>query len=462
MPWDSIYRPETFKEIVGNDSQLDKLSRWAKKWTEHKQAIVLHGPPGVGKTTSSLVLAQEKNWEIIEMNASDKRTGKIIDKIAGESSQTASLTGKKRKLIILDEADNLHGNSDRGGKKAISKTIKKSKQPIILIANDYYDLTRTLRNSTKEIEFESIDKTVIAKRLRDICEDNSITYDIPSLQKIAENSDGDLRAAINDLQRNAVGKDKLKITDINVNKRDKKAEIFPFLDYLLKEGNAEEAQEKTIQIDMTPEELFRWIDENIYREYTGSEIVNGLDNLSKADIWLSRTRKTQNYKYWKYATGELSAGVSSARENIHSGWTRWQPPKWRNKNRISEDLVQKIATESNCSIQTVRNEVIPFLENLVPYCKPKNLTIEMAAWYNLTESELSEITGSGKNTNKVQDIISDAEKIRNEFDIHKKQINNTDKQNKINTSTDKEKTDNSTDSDSDTDEDNQSGLTDFI
>ncbi len=424
MPWDSKYRPQSFEEIVGQDDNIRKLVNWSDEWTEHKKAIVLYGPPGVGKTTSAHVLANEKDWEVIEMNASDKRTGDIIKTIAGESSQTASLTGKKRKLIILDEADNIHGNSDRGGKREISRTVKNSKQPIVLIANNYYDLTRTLRNSTESIEFKGVDTTPIAKKLRDICEENNIGYDIPSLRKIAENSEGDLRAAINDLQKNSVGKDEINISDITVASRDKENKIFPFLDYILKEGEAKEAQNKTQNIDMTPDELFRWLHQNILKEYSNEELTKGLDNLSKADIWLSRTRKTQNYKYWKYANDELTSGLVSARNSSHSGWTRWQPPKWNNNKKISDSLVEKIAEKSNCSIKTVRNEIIPVLKFLIPYCKPREISVEVASWYNLTESELSEITGSGKNTNKVQNIIADANEITDEFEIKKQPKNN--------------------------------------
>ena len=464
MPWDSKYRPQSFEEIVGQDNNIRKLVNWSDDWIEHKKAVVLYGPPGVGKTTSAHVLANEKDWEVIEMNASDKRTGDIIKTIAGESSQTASLTGKKRKLIILDEADNIHGNSDRGGKREISRTVKNSKQPIVLIANDYYDLTRTLRNSTKSIEFDGVETTPIAKRLRDICEENNIEYDIPSLRKIAENADGDLRAAINDLQKNSVGKNKITISDITVTSRDKENKIFPLLDYILKEGEVKEAQNKTQNIDMTPEELFRWLHQNILKEYSNEELTKGLDNLSKADIWLSRTRKTQNYKYWKYANDELTSGLVSARTGSHSGWTRWQPPKWNNK-KMSDGLVEKIAEKSNYSIKTVRKEIIPVLQFLIPYCKPREIAIEVASWYELTESELSEITGSGKNTNKVQNIIADANEIKRDFKIKKedskKKRDSKDKK-KEPTPENKKEDSKKEKENSNPEEDNQVELDDFI
>ena len=40
---------------------------------------------------------------------------------------------------------------DKGGKKAIVETIQITKQPIILIVNDYYDLTKGGGESLKQL-----------------------------------------------------------------------------------------------------------------------------------------------------------------------------------------------------------------------------------------------------------------------------------------------------------------------
>src|SRR5687768_7474104 len=100
------------------------LRTWGQAWqagTPAKKALLLHGPPGCGKTSAAHALANDLGWGVLELNASDVRSGKAIQRVAGEGSrhETFSASGDYfasakglRKLIILDEADNLY---ERGG-----------------------------------------------------------------------------------------------------------------------------------------------------------------------------------------------------------------------------------------------------------------------------------------------------------------------------------------------------------
>ena len=82
MDWTEKYRPQTLDCVVGNPTAVNSLRAWARSWEKgipEVRVAVLRGPPGVGKTTSVEALAREMGWSIIEMNASDQRTGKAIE-----------------------------------------------------------------------------------------------------------------------------------------------------------------------------------------------------------------------------------------------------------------------------------------------------------------------------------------------------------------------------------------------
>ncbi|WP_225419967.1 AAA family ATPase [Methanohalophilus profundi] len=207
--WAEKYRPTKLADVVGNNKPLQALRDWEEEW-EHgvpeKKAAILSGPAGVGKTSAAHALGNEMGWEIIEMNASDQRTAGIIEKVAGSASRMSTLTGIQKRLIILDEADNMHGSADRGGTRAITNVIKKSNQPIILIANDLYALSSTLRSHCVNIKFNSIPQRSILPALKKICKMEGIICGTGVLEKIAENTGGDLRSAIKDLQATATDK----------------------------------------------------------------------------------------------------------------------------------------------------------------------------------------------------------------------------------------------------------------
>ena len=115
--WAEKYRPQSLKEIVGNKKAVQDLRTWAEEWLSgipEKRAVILHGSAGIGKTSSAHALARDLGWEVIELNASDQRTAGVIEKIAGSAASMNTFFGGKR-LIILDEADNIHGSADRGG-----------------------------------------------------------------------------------------------------------------------------------------------------------------------------------------------------------------------------------------------------------------------------------------------------------------------------------------------------------
>jgi len=92
--WTVRYAPKTLKEICGNKSQVEKLQQWLEDWsgslksgfkkpgkngTNVYRAMMITGPPGIGKTTSAHLCAQLGGFTPIEVNASDARSKKLLE-----------------------------------------------------------------------------------------------------------------------------------------------------------------------------------------------------------------------------------------------------------------------------------------------------------------------------------------------------------------------------------------------
>jgi replication factor C large subunit len=309
----------------------------------------------------------------------------------------------------VDEADNLHGNYDRGGAGKITEVVKSADQPVVLIANDFYEMSRGLRNACREIEFRDVSARSIVPVLRDVCRREGVEFEDEALQRIAEVDDGDLRSAIRDLQAAAEGRSRVTVEDVVTGERDRTIGVFAFLDAVLKEEGAEDALGSAYATDETPDDLVKWVEHNLPAVYEGVELAQAYEHLANADRWLGRVRATQNYSYWRYTTDNLAAGVAAARDGTKGGWTRFGRPQfWSSRSDTAEHVVRAIAESHGTDMATARREVFPFLAAMTHHCKPRELTVRMAAHYDLDAEHVAFVTGSGESTNKVESIVEDA------------------------------------------------------
>src|SRR3989344_3959348 len=128
------YKPKTLKEIYGQDLAIKKLKANVLK----KTPTLLHGDVGTGKTSSVYALANELQYEILELNSSDFRNKEQINSIIGGAIQQQSLF-KKGKIILVDELDGISGTKDRGGLQALMKLIPEIRTSLVLVSNDIWD-----------------------------------------------------------------------------------------------------------------------------------------------------------------------------------------------------------------------------------------------------------------------------------------------------------------------------------
>lgn len=425
--WVEKYRPQMLDKVVGHPTAIETLREWALSWEDdipQYRAVILYGSPGSGKTTSAYALANEMGWEIIELNASDQRTASKIEKVAGQGSRMETLSGSKR-LIILDEADNIYGTADRGGEKAIIGLIKKTNHPMILIANELYDMSYGLRSSCKPVQFRPISYGTIVSVLADIAKKEGVIYERGVLEKIAENADGDLRGAINDLQAIVQGKTdktKIEIKDVTTGQRDSKEDIFKALGKIFRETDIMDAYRSAFDIGQDPEDFIQWIDENLPREYARpSDLADAYNYLSRASLFLGRVRRRQNYGLWRYASLLMTAGMVVARSQTQKqiGFKKFQTPEIRKilnqtkgMRKIRDSLAQKIGTHCHTSIGFARYNLFPFFRLMM---KDERYASSIAASLELNAEEIAFLVDT--NTNKIYNDAQSKIKEETEYGV---------------------------------------------
>jgi replication factor C large subunit len=318
MLWSQKYAPKSLKEFVNQKEALEIFLKWIKSWKPGKKALLFYGPPGTGKTALIQAFANEAKIDFIEMNASDYRSANQIREVIGQSMRQRSLL-KKGKIFLLDEIDGIAGAEDRGGIGEIIKIMQEAIFPIVLTCNNPWDpKLKTLRNYCQLVEFKKIHVFDIEKRLKQICENEKIVAEKEVLREIAKRAEGDLRAAINDLETVARGKKKITLEDLKVlGNRDVEASVFDALKTIFKTKSALAAKISISNVDKDPEEIFWWIENNISREYEKpEEIAKAFEILSKADLFRQRVIRRQDWSLKKYMIDLMTAGVANAKEDV--------------------------------------------------------------------------------------------------------------------------------------------------
>lgn len=237
--WVDKYKPTACKSIIGQQgekSNMNKLKIWLRDWNKNHMNLngkkaaakpapwgvandsgawakcaLLSGPPGVGKTTTAYLVCKELGYDVVEMNASDTRSKKMLGESVSDTLNTtsvATMMGKgnannnvtSKRVLLMDEVDGMAGNEDRGGVAELINLIKNSKVPVICMCNDRnHQKIRSLANHCFDLRFQRPRVEQIKASMMSVCFKEKIQIKPEALTELIIGCGQDVRQVLHHL-----------------------------------------------------------------------------------------------------------------------------------------------------------------------------------------------------------------------------------------------------------------------
>jgi len=202
------YRPQTFKDVVGQQSITNTLVN-AIENNHLAQALLFCGPRGVGKTTCARILAKQINqngteqededfaFNIFELDAASNNSVDDIRSLIDQVRIPPQVG--KYKVYIIDEVHML----SQSAFNAFLKTLEEPPKHVIFIlaTTEKYKIIPTILSRCQIFDFKRITVKDAADYLKYIAEQQGIEAEDDALHIIAQKADGAMRDALSIFDR---------------------------------------------------------------------------------------------------------------------------------------------------------------------------------------------------------------------------------------------------------------------
>jgi replication factor C large subunit len=227
--------------------------------------------------------------------------------------------------------------------------------------------------------------------LQKICQKEHVKAEFEALERIAENSYGDVRSAINDLQSLAETTKTLTLQDtvvLSARNRDINME-----ETLRRYFSAKSLLEAAILLSRSSvdyDDLLMAVGDNLPLRYSDpAELASAYDFVSQADMFRGRIG-TEHWHLLKYFFNSLSQAAAVSPES-YKPFTFISPPIrvitlfWtKGKRTMLDAICCKIGQRCHVSKATAKTEFIPFIKVLLAWRKAD----AVVSWLELAPEEV--------------------------------------------------------------------------
>lgn len=211
LPWVEKYRPSSLRELVAHEDIIHMIDRMMQR--RQLPHMLLHGPPGTGKTSTITALAKTMYKErykamTLELNASDARGIDVVREqiktfVSVKQLFGAASSGGQPKLVILDEADNMTNTAQFALRRMIEQYAENAR--FILICNYSSKIIPALQSRCTKLRFAPLTEEQITGRLFHVSKVEQVELTADGAQAIVQVGGGDMRKVLNVFQTTSMG-----------------------------------------------------------------------------------------------------------------------------------------------------------------------------------------------------------------------------------------------------------------
>ncbi|CAL9735879.1 chromosome transmission fidelity protein 18 [Monosporozyma servazzii] len=460
--WVEKWRPRNFLDLVGNEKTNRRVLGWLRQWSlavfkedlglspfqkimmeknpqllqeeqddlyhrPKRKILLIHGPPGIGKTSVAHVVAKQAGYSISEINASDERAGPmmkhkihntlfnhtfnekpvclIADEIDGaiESGFVKVLLDilyndiKATKKARFNKDSGLTPQQQKKSKRKDNKNLKTSKvllRPIIAICNNLYaPALEKLRPFCEIVSFKRPNDNALQERLTHICDREHLNVSIKILKNLIDLAQGDVRNCINNLQFMTTNIPKQDMQETNTNnnvwesnQKDTSILWFKLVSQIFQRDPYKDLRTQFYELLSNIEQNgnYERIIQGCFNVYPSVKYTdNGVTKPSEIADWLyfhdlmQKSLYEQNGELIKYSSViplvfyTKFSDIANNKEEIRIKSMEYEMREKRKQNEaIVKSIIDKIAAQQphlaeTLSMKSLLFEILPYLNDIV-------------------------------------------------------------------------------------------------
>jgi len=196
------YKPNKLTEFIGNKRIIQPFIKWLLNWefkNKKTKCALVSGVNGIGKSLLVDLVLNKYSYNGIHLSIDDERNKEYIHDVIKPLLHTKKTFDDKENVLIVSDIDSSSG--DYGFIGSLVECIKETEIPIICICDDRYSQNiKPILNYCYDIKMTKPTYDDIYRLIYTVVTSENIKISKSSIDKLYQQSNGDIRYILNNLQ----------------------------------------------------------------------------------------------------------------------------------------------------------------------------------------------------------------------------------------------------------------------